>query len=66
MGAEYNNPTRGCFNDDYKASGLQYFRTYYIKVAYSISGEQINRTLPDYPKNLNGTLLIEKQTLVSR
>lgn len=49
--AEYNNPTRGCFNDGYKAGGVQYFRTYYIKVAYSISGEQINRTLPDYPQN---------------
>lgn len=47
----FDNPTRGCFNDGYKAGGLQYFRTYYIKVAYSIIGEQINRTLPDYPKN---------------
>jgi hypothetical protein len=47
----FNNPIRGCFNDGYKPGGRQYFRTYYIKVAYSLSGQQINRTLPDFPKN---------------
>ncbi len=51
MPNRFDNPTRGCFNDGYQAGGRQYFRTYYIKVAYSISGEQINRTLPDYPQN---------------
>lgn len=45
-------PLEGVFNDGYKAGGVQYFRTYHIKVAYSISGEQINRTLPDYPQNI--------------
>lgn len=47
----FNNPIRGCFNDGYKAGGRQYFRTYYIKVSYSLDGRQINRILPDFPKN---------------
>lgn len=47
----FDNPIRGCFNDGYKSGGRQYFRTYYIKVVYDLLGQQINGTLPDFPKN---------------
>lgn len=57
MPNRFNNPSRGYFNDGYKAGGLQYFRTYYIRVAYSLSGTQINHTLPDFPKNFEWNIV---------
>lgn len=51
------NPLRGCFNDGYQSGGRQFFRTYYIKILYSIDGREIYHTLPDYPKNFEWNIV---------